>query len=549
MLRSRLFLCLWVLAGGATAQDPPAPPSPPPTELLRLECDGPAAWRTKFAPTNFGVMLASEVGGDLWRPRLVELEAMLGRWFPGGKTNTDAEGAQQRWLDFGGRIELVVWIPTADADRPAARAQAAVRLHGDGHSDLDAMATDLRAMWHAAAELAWREDHLDDQVWQALPLLTWQASAPHRSGNMVIVCLGDATRFAAAERFAASWPMPQPDAACLRLVVNARAAEPQLAGFDKALVRSWRAFGFAALREVEFRVGPAGPHVLFEVAARFEGDDRGVFGSLFPAAAKLPPLLHLVPADRTPWKLGHFDWSALFRASHAAEDAYQGDRAGTSRKAVERESGGDLENDLLAHLHTDCLLLGLPGYSSAKGFDLKTCAVFRTRDDAKVAAGLAQMVAREPKLFREPEVIEHDGIRITSYPLFLEPETLSIAVTRGLCVVAVGSDGPERVIAVLERAKTAAIDEPPADWRSALRHAPPGTNGISELDLPSLIEWQLPLLLALVAFLPMDSRWLPLDDIEAIGKQVMPLLERFELRRLRTITGYHDKRWACRCVW
>ena len=147
-------LCLFVVAALVPAQAPPPEPSSPPTELLRLECDGPAAWRTRFAPTNFGVMLASEVGGQLWRPRLQQFEAMLGRWFVGGNTNADVTPARQRWLDFAGRIELVVWMPAASGDRSAARPQVALRLHGDGRSDLDAMATDLRAMVAAAADPA-----------------------------------------------------------------------------------------------------------------------------------------------------------------------------------------------------------------------------------------------------------------------------------------------------------------------------------------------------------------------------------------------------------
>jgi hypothetical protein len=550
MLRFPARWCLWVVAAWLPAQEPSPLPSSPPVALLRLECDGPAAWRTKFAPTNFGVMLASEAGGALWRPRLQHLEAMLGRWLAVGATNTAATPARQRWLDFAGRIELVVWMLVAEGERAAARPQVAVRLHGDGRADLDAMATDLRAMWAAAADLAWHEDPIDDPVWQALPLHSWQVSAPRRTGNTVLFCLGDAGDFAATERFAAALPapVPAPDAACLRLVLSPRAAEHAMAAADPALARSWRALGWSALHEVEFRIGTAGPQVLFEVGARFQGDERGLFAALFPAAAHLPPLLHLRPADGTPWQLGHFDWAALHRASHASEDAYQGDRAGTSRAAAERESGVDLEADLLAHLHTDYLLLGMPGYSPTEGFDLTTCLVLRTRDDAKVAAGLARLFGREPVLFETTRTTEHDGVKITSYPDFYEP--LSIAVGRGLCIVAVGDDAPERVIAVLDRSKTKASEAPPADWLPTLRHAPPGTNGLGAADLHELLTRQLPMLSGIVAFLPTElTSFLPLDDLEAIAEQVAPLLDRFGLRRLRTITGYHDGRWAFRAVW
>lgn len=511
----------------AVAQDPAPPAEPPLLELARIECDGPAVWRRKFAPTNFGVMLASEAGAALWQPRTASFDAMVRRVFGDGLDGLGTAAARRRWLDYAGRIELVLWVNAPGKKGTPVRPCSMVRLHGDERSDLDAMAADLRTLLRATADEPWRDAKAGDATWPVVELHGKHVASPRRTGDTIEVLLGDVADFPAAVKLAKALPPRRPDDSCLRIVIHGQAVADHFAAAEPEFAAEWRGFGLHSLRDVEFGVGTAGPHVRLELAAEFAGDERGWFGALFPAAPAVPPLLHLVPQDGTAWKLGHFDWSALWR----------------SLPARKHEAGKDPHADFLAHLHTDYLLLGSPTLAEPD-----MCLVWRTRDDAKAAAGFAAVQPLPASWFEKADGEPHDGITITKYTSSF-PQ-VHVAISRGVCVLAVGDDSRTRVVEVLERAKAKPSAELPAVWQPLLPHAPKGRNGLGEVDVHGLLKRQVPLLLGVLAFVPTDlTRLVPYDDIETITSQLAELLDRFELRRLRTITGYHDGRWSFRAFW
>jgi hypothetical protein len=519
-------------ASTGAAQEPAPPAKPPLLELARIECDGPAEWRRKFAPTNFGVMLASEAGAALWQPRLAPFEAMLQRVFGEGIDGLGTAAARRRWLDYAGRIELVLWGKEPGKERTSLRPCSVVRLHGDERGDLDAMTADLRTLLRATADHPWRDAKAGDVTWQVVELHGNHVSAPRRTGDVIELFVGHVTDFASAAELAKALAPQRGADSCLRVVIQGRTIAEHIMAASPDDVDVWRRFGLDALRTVEFSVGTAGPHVQLEVAAELVGEERGWFGALFPAARPVPPMLHLVPQDGTPWKLGHFDWSALWRTWPEREF----------------EVGKDPHADFLAHLHTDYLLLGMPGWSAEESFVFDSCLVWRTRDDAKLAAGFEAVHPLRWLDAKRASSEPHDGITITEYTTLVAP--LHVAIGHGLWVMAFGKGGRERVVEVLERAKQKPMTEPSAAWQPFSVHAPKGRNGLGEADVRGLLKRQVPLLLTLFAFVPSDFLSLiPYADIEAITVQLAELLDRFELRRLRTITGYHDGRWSFRAFW
>jgi hypothetical protein len=127
-----------------------------------------------------------------------------------------------------------------------------------------------------------------------------------------------------------------------------------------------------------------------------------------------------------------------------------------------------------------------------------------------------------------------------------------LAVGRGLFVIAYGDDSSAHVASILDAAKAhapGATAELPAPWRGLQRFAPPGTNGISELDMPLAIQHIGMFLQALRQAMPAqvlpdwtlgDTTW---------TEQVGPLLREYHLDKLRTFTGFAANTWRFAMLW
>ncbi|MBL8752886.1 MAG: hypothetical protein JNK15_06250 [Planctomycetes bacterium] len=527
-------LGLLLVASGLQAQEHMEPPAA--RLLFRLEADGPAGWRTKFAPTNLGVMLASEEGARLWQPRLQPFDLALRRFLAGTTDGPGDGAARDRWVGYSGRMEFVLWSSEPKDPKERAVPYSALRFHGDGRTDLDALAKDL------AGILARNGDAVGKL----------QASQPTRDRDMVVVLLGDAATFATSASLAKDLPPPDPIAAkgpALRMVAHGQDVDRFLRGFDEEVAGVWKALGFGATQHAEFGIGTAGPFVQFEFAAQFHEGDRGMFGAFFPDAEAVPPLLQFVPDDGTPWKAGHFDLAALWRTGCAVADATSGEPAGSAAAAVAKAWGVDPLADVFAHMHTDYLLLGMPGYSSEDGFVVDGLFVFRLRDAAKFAAGFERMRQNWKPHVQKAKEEDHDGVTITHFSTMFVP--LQFAVAHGNAFVAIGPGGADRIRAALDRSKLAASAKPGEAWTPLLRHVPAGHNGVGEIDLHRVLTMHVSTAFALLAFVPQDNlpEFLQHIDGDALVDELSPLLERHSLRTLRSATGFRAGRWHHRMFW
>ncbi len=540
------LFCSWIVATPAVAQTEAATEREP-RVLLQIVCDGPAAWRAKFAPTNLGTMLASAEGGSLWKPRLEPFDAALRRVLAAGQPEQDAAATARRWLDYGGRVEFVVASVVSPDDEERLSPCALLRFHGDAHTDLDALAADL------ARQLAANDPFAPvvhgDREWQTSRFGKFRATAPLRVGDAVVIHLGEPGTLAASERMAKN-PAPAVDArTSLRVVAHAQDVETHLRGVDDEIAASWRAFGFGAVDAASFAIGTAGPFVQIECATAFGGQERGVFGAFFPATTGIPPLLHLVPADGTPWKVGHFDVAAMWRAGCSIADAFSNEPAGTAAAAVAKAWGVDPLADVFEQMHDDYAFLGAPGWSVDDGFVEDGCIVFRLRDEKKFAAGFERMRQNWKPHVQKASEEEHEGVTITHYSSLLVP--LQVAIGRGLVFVSIGRDGADRIRDSIDRAKAAASADPGDAWRPAMRHAPAGVNGIGQIELRRVLRMYVATVVAVAGFLPDNavSTFLADSDLEGLVEGLEPLLERHGLTHLRTATGFDAGRWAFRLFW
>jgi hypothetical protein len=530
------LLFVGVVGGVALRAQADAMPAQSAKLLFRLEADGPAGWRTKFMPTNLGVMLASEEGAKLWQPRLQPFDLALRQFLAGSSDGPGDLAARDRWLGYGGRMEFVLWMSEPKDAKGPTVPYAALRFHGDGRTDLDALTGDLGRILARSGDTVGK--------------LT--ASQPTRDGDRIVVLLGDAKTFPVCEALAKALPPPDPIAAkgpALRLVAYGQDVDRFLRGFDEEIAGVWQALGFGATQHFEFAIGTAGPFVQIECAAQFHAGERGMFGAFFPAAAAVPPLLQFVPDDGTPWKVGHFDLAALWRTGCAVADAANVEPAGSAAAAVAKDWEVDPIADVFAHMHTDYLLVGMPGFSSEDGFVFDGLFVFRLRDATKFADGFERMRQNWKPHVQKVKGEEHDGVTITHYGTMFVP--LQLAIADGHAFFAIGPDGADRIRRALDRRKGAPNARPGAAWEPLLRHVPAGHNGMGEIDLHRVLTMHVSTFFAVLAFVPDDNvpAFLRGFDADALIAELSPLLERHGLRTLRSATGFQAGRWCYRVFW
>jgi hypothetical protein len=129
---------------------------------------------------------------------------------------------------------------------------------------------------------------------------------------------------------------------------------------------------------------------------------------------------------------------------------------------------------------------------------------------------------------------------------------VQVAIARGFVFVAIGDNGQERIVELLDRGKeTEATAAAPTDWQPVLRHAPAGNNGIGQADLHGVLTTQVAALTALLALaLPTDlAELLPDYSFATLAEEITPLLERHGLRTVRTATGHDGRRYSFRVFW
>lgn len=560
-----LVLALPLLAIALPAQTAAPAVAPATAPHILLDTVGPDGWRVRLGPTNVGSMLESAQGRKLWEPRLVP---MLGMWQQLVGDEAAFATTKARWLGYAGRVRIGIWLATDAGMRRSPIAHVAFVLDGDGRTDLDAMANDLRDLQQKSVPGEWEERDVAGTKLAVRRDRSDLLCAPLREGEHLLLAiaaesddLAPALQRARELATPATGKAPAPNTPALRvtfdfasIVATAMAASGSDAMWMKVL-------GLPSLGTHTMTVGTAGPHVQVELAQQFTSDDRGLFGALFPAAAGLPALLAAAPGDKDSWKAGHLDLDALYTAIEQAVVASERTTAEEFRADVTKEIGVDLQRDVLAHLNDEVLMTGYVPEGIAK--DTTWSLAFGVRDTAAFGKSLETMLPRaKPFLSREAED-KHGDIPVYRYGGMLGYD-LWLSVGNGVFVIAGGRDAEDQVGFALDRGKTlaaapagapaAAPPTPPKGFENLQRFLPGGLNGLARGDVGSVVVLPTELWEMLIgayggfAFEPFGANESD-GDPEEQQQAVRTMLRTHSLDTLRTATGYTARTWRWRLFW
>ncbi len=549
-LRSCLLavsLCAATLSG-QTASPVTAP-------HVLLETVGPDGWRIRLGPTNLGSLLESEKGRTLWQPRMLPL---LGYWQQLLGDEAAYAASRERLLNYGGRIRVGVWLGEGEFERQEV-SQVAIVLEGDGRTDLGGLAKDVRLLQTRLFAGEWGEA---DVGGTKLALGTNEKdamTAPLVEGNRLLIAMAGKERMAtalpAARAFAATatGKAPPPNTPALRLQIDLAAivAMSMKASHGEEGMMM-KAFGLESLGNCQFAIETAGPHVRMELAQEFRSDERALFGALFPATAGVPALRLCIPTSPGSWKVGHFDFMALYKVIETAVSTMRGGTAEKMRAEAKKELGVDLAPDLLAHLTDEVLVITSPFVQIDRPEDVTWALAVRLRDEAAFGKNLMTVITHT-KPFLQREATEKVGdVEVHRYGNMFGYD-ISMSVGNGVFVIAGGHDALPQITALLTAAKAMPKDAAAATAKlpafdELQRHLPPGCNGLAVGDIDSIValptEWWL---MALGELVPLPDM-APGDDGEQ-REAVRALLKQHGLATIRTATGYAERTWRWRLFW
>jgi hypothetical protein len=523
-----------------------------------LETVGPDGWRMRLGPTNLGSLLESEKGHELWQqgalPILAFWQQMLG-------DEAAFVASKARVLGYGGRIRVGLWVEPDKFSRQRL-AHLALVLEGDGRTDLGALAKDLRLLQTRLADGEWGETEVGGTMFDLCKKGEDVMTAPLAETNSLFVVMSNRENFssalAAGRAFAATatGKAPPPNSPALRIQVDLPALVAMgMKGSDRD-AEMMQKLGLSSLGPCEFSVGTAGPHVRLEIAQEFvAGAERGLFDAFLPATAGVPALRRGVPAGPGSWKVGHFDFLALYLTIEKAL-ATVNQTANEVRAEAKKELGVDIVDDLLAHLTDDVLLITSPVVQLERPEDFTWTLAIRLRDEAAFGKSLLTAIEKG-KPFLQREATQKIGdVEIHRYGSMFGYDVL-MGVGHGSFVLAGGRDAEAQITGLLEALKSmpTAVDATAKNpgFDDLQRHLPPGCNGLAVGDIGSLVAiparvWfgilgELTPLRGLPG-LPRDEE----DDPEQ-REAVLELLKKHGLATLRSATGYAERTWRWRLFW
>ncbi|MBX3462846.1 MAG: hypothetical protein KF830_06720 [Planctomycetes bacterium] len=547
MLRHLLPFAL--LLPALAAQTTTTPPH------LRLVTVGPDGWRARFAPTNLGSLLESAAGRALWEPKALP---WLGAWQQRLGGAAAFAPVRERCLGYGGRLELHVWLERGQWGGSDLRAATLV-LEGDGRTDLDALAADLRGLLDEAPG-TWSKVEVGGESIEVREDGEFVLTAPRPGPNhlLLVAARREALATELAQARAAVGTLagkpPAPAAPALQFEVALPAWFELQRGPDAAAgeAEAWQALGVDCLGTASLSLSTAGPHVRGELAQGFREPPRGLFAALCPPAGA-PTLQRLVPPGRSTWKAGVFDFVALHDVVTTALASRHADTA-EIRADLRERLGVDLRDDLLAHLGTEVLFVGGEGFADFDRLDRMPWALaVRLRDRGAFEPNLGKALAKARPMLSRAATVEHGPAKLHRYGAF--GYDLWFAVDDGLFVLAGGDDAEARLTALFDAARKPAAGPAdadagslPAPFAALQRHLPPGLTGLAEGDLDSLAAMPAGLWLELVDdMVPWSLRG---DGGEADDPAALrALLAAHGLDVVRTATGFRDGTWRWRLFW
>ncbi|MEQ1632241.1 MAG: hypothetical protein ABL997_07690, partial [Planctomycetota bacterium] len=349
------------------------------------------------------------------------------------------------------------------------------------------------------------------------------------------------TRMEAASTAAAETKGPRRPAFSLRIDVAAVLKAENAVG-DASMTAT---MGLDSLRDLEFAILTAGPHVVIDLAQNFEGD-RGLFEVLFPDTGGIPQLAALKPPDSTLWKVGHCDLAAIDRVVRKAAAARGVD--GTLLDADLAPEFFDEKVGILPHFTSAYALFGTAdGFEDVEDGEIDFGIAFRIEDHAAFA-GKWQAARKELGLTELDSETKDGGYVVQRLGGFFQ---VHCAIGPHLFVLGYGKGIEDQIAALVARAQAmdwTASTEPTSLPKDLQRAAPKGVNGQAEGKIAVLLSHVVFGLETMRAFGTGAS--LPLDDLDEFDPAAVDaLLKEHHLDVGRSATGFDQGRWHHRVYW
>lgn len=531
-------------------------------QVLDLTILGPAAWQSRLAPTNVGSLFESELGRQIIQPQAALLES-FSQGVLGGNEGLMAS-LRECLNGFSGAMRVFVWQPKGGGFFNP-HFSVGVVIGPDGKSDLTKIAKVLTDVIGKAAGIEWQKEKVAETELDVVATGAERITAPIRVGDRLLMLYGDgdlAPLLAALKETAVV--APKSDAPVASMTWHCRAIYAVSSNIEKSCMNS---LGFSQLNTVQCQLRSAGPLLLCDTEMRFlPGADRGLFGGLFPNVSSMSRLVTILPADATAWKVGHIDLAQTYVAVERLIAKMDGQSFGLRDEEIDpdmkvdeqqqklraeatKELGLDPVDGLLAYTATDALLLGFLADLEARG---QFAFALRLRDEAAFRTAFNQMLEKCKGLVNKFEDIDHNGITICRYGTMLG--AFYCAIGRGMIVIAGGEVAEARVKSLLDAAQAlplAASEKPAkaiAGFESIARYSKADSNGAGMTSIVPTLQ---------LGFGGIASILQPILGRNYLNKfydedqldQLAELLTKYQLDRVRMLTGYADDTWRCRIFW
>lgn len=560
--RFRPALASLALALAATAQTVP-PPAPADALAataphVRIATLGPHGWRVRLGPTNVGSLLASDLATGVWRSYADALTAATNAQFD---TLAAFEAARDRFLGYEGAIQISLWF-SDDAQNDGIRAISIV-CEPDGRTDLTAMAADLRRLFDQVGD-GWRSAQVAgaDVELQLAPSGVHAMAPMLRNGCLVFAggpraALDGIVGAAMTAAAQATGKKPSPKQPPLAVDADAQALLARLFGVDPG--DDWaKVLDLGCVQRATLQLSNAGPHLQMELALRFGGDPVGLMAALTPPRSRPPALLRALPAGAPTWRLGHFDFGAMWRTVLAVAAADDDATVEATRAEIAKEVGVDLGARLFDLLGDEVLVVTQPVDDPDRIARATWAVAVSAKDGPALALGVAAVLdAGKPHVTRQ-ETTTIQGVEASRYGnMFGYP--VWIGVGKRALYLAGGSDAQDELAALIAAAEAEpAADAPPPEaailprFDGVQRALPAGLSGASRYDLAHG---------SLLVAAAMDA-WFGLpfglgdadaaDDPQARAEahdRWLTLLREHQLATVRTATGFAEATWRLRVYW
>ncbi|MEZ5964041.1 MAG: hypothetical protein R3F56_09375 [Planctomycetota bacterium] len=473
--------------------------------LATFELDGPARWRTRFAGTKLGDLLASKRFAELWAPVTAKIDDLIAK--AQKESQVDQRATYDAVLAYGGRVRVVLFV------RPPANADAEPSFHGyvaagpDGTSDLP-----------AAAKFVHDQILSEGKPFEALNIggAEWLAAGiggdsfttvPQMVGDHLTMLFGLRSDLAALEGLFADGAAPAPmsaDGPAVEAHCDGKQLLQLLASVEddsEQVMALMAGMGANDIGDVTFRAAPLErfTELTFEIQT---GRRTGFMEVLFPTRDKPPALLALVPRAHPSYYVVPVGSQQLVAAIEQVLSAMP-DAPGTFADVeadVVDAIGVRLGDDLLAHVGDEAIWLTAVDADLDPDTDMVSlvakifdgyCLGVALRDGAAFGRTVEKMLEAGDLLrMRKTEKYRDVDVHRLSVPAMRAK--IHWTITDDLAVVAFGERGLANLQGLLDgaaaRARGEALGAFAKSYTERLAVLPPGHCSVSFETLTDMLD-------------------------------------------------------------